>query len=161
MRSGFGAARATQRALGRRRGGDIAAFLALLAALASIPAYVVWETWSEIQAMKRAWTIAGPPCPVVAKPAPWATNHHRATRSFPYGPATFARAFGAASCVAIPEDGLWTQRSYHVCQFNNPGALTVTAAGRSTTFQPPPGRRATVTVRHGQVRCVVGGWFNL
>jgi hypothetical protein len=65
------------------------------------------------------------------------------------------------SCVAIPEDGPWTRASYRVCQFNNPGALTVRVGGRSTTFQPPAGRRTTVTVRHGKARCVVGGWFNI
>jgi hypothetical protein len=66
---------------GGRSGAGAAGLLAMLAALASIPAYVIFETWSELQAMKRAWTIAGPPCPVVERPASWAVNHHRAPRT--------------------------------------------------------------------------------
>jgi hypothetical protein len=73
---------------------------------------------------------------------------------------SFTRPFGAVSCVSIPEDGL-TRENYRVCQFNNPGAVTVETDAARTVFQPPVGRRATVTVRHGKASCVVGGWFTL
>jgi uncharacterized protein (AIM24 family) len=63
------------------------------------------------------------------------------------------------SCVGFREGGLFNASSYQVCQFSGPGAVAVTRAGRTVTFQPGPGRRTTVTVRRDQVSCVVAGWF--
>lgn len=68
--------------------------------------------------------------------------------------------FGAANCAAVGENRLLTREAYHVCQFNNPGAVSVTVNARTVMFQPPVGEHATVTVRHGAASCVVGGWFN-
>ena len=64
------------------------------------------------------------------------------------------------SCGAVPENPLWPSTSYHVCRFNNPGAVVVTQGGRTTIFEPGVGRPATVTVRDGKASCVVAGWFS-
>ena len=44
--------------------------LALLAGLAIVPGYIAYDAWAEQQAMIRAWTVKGPPCPVVARRVP-------------------------------------------------------------------------------------------
>ena len=137
------------------------ALFTLVAVLASMPAYVAWETWSEFQAVKAAWTIPGEPCPVVDQPAPWAVNHHRKPRSFAYGGAIFTRSFGAVSCVTLAEPGLWANATYPVCQFNNAGFVAVATHERKVLFQPPVGKHTTVSVRRGVAHCVVGGWFSL
>ncbi|MEO8113080.1 MAG: hypothetical protein ABI655_01780 [Phenylobacterium sp.] len=124
-----------------------------------IPGGLALSTWAQVQALKAQWTVAGPPCQVVAQ-APTSVVGRKPPLTFQYGGVTFSRAFAAANCQALPEDTLFTRESFPVCQFNNPGAVTVTAGGRSVIFQPPVGRRATVTVRHGAPSCVVGGWFD-
>lgn len=132
---------------------------AILAVVSAIPGGLAFATWTDVQAMKAAWTIKGPPCPTVAQ-APPSVVGRKPPRRFQYGGAEFSHAFAAAYCQALPEDTLFARESFPVCQFNNPGAVTVVAGGRRTVFQPPVGRRATVTVRHGEASCVIGGWFN-
>jgi hypothetical protein len=138
---------------------EVAALAGMLGLICAIPGLIAFATWADLHAMKVAWTIKGPPCPVVAKPGPAAVGRKK-PRTFDYGGASFTRSFGAASCVSIPESGL-TRENYRVCQFNNPGAVTVELDSGTTVFQPPPGRRATVTVRHGRASCVVAGWFTI
>jgi hypothetical protein len=149
-------------------GGGRRAWVALVLQLVStvalvtlMPAFVVWQVWTEAQALQTEWTVHGPPCAVVAEPASWATNHHKSPMTFIYGGASFTRQFAAVSCAAVPEEWWWPRQSYPVCMFNNPGAVTVGTLDGPVTFQPPYGQRATVTVRHGQATCVVGGRFNL
>jgi len=153
------ARRPARRGPGLKLSKELAALVGLGAALCSIPASLGYATWANLHSMKVAWTIKGPPCPVVAKPAPAAVGRKK-PQTFEYGGVSFTRSFGAVSCVSIPEDGL-SRENYRVCQFNNPGAVTVELDGGTTVFQPPPGQRATVTVRHGAASCVVGGWFNI
>lgn len=148
----------------RRPGGpSLAAELLQLAALlvpvCTLPAALAFGVWSEREALKAEWTVEGPPCPEVTQLLPSVVGR-KPPKTFRYGDAEFSRAFGAAYCAAIPESRLWTRESYRVCQFNNPGAVTVVADGRRVIFQPPVGRRMTVTVRDGKASCVVGGWFN-
>lgn len=130
----------------------------LMLILLSVPGYIVAETWFGLMATKRAWTITGPPCPVVVAPARSVVGS-KAPRDFTYNGAIFARHFGHVSCVAFREDGLFASGSYSVCQFSGPGAVHVTAGGRTVVFQPGVGRPATVTVRRGEASCVVAGWF--
>lgn len=106
--------------------------------------------------MKAEWTPAGVRCPIVDRPSLAATSRRGPPMTFQYGGASFTRSFAAVSCAAIPENLLWPRASYPVCRFNNPGAITVSAGTRRVTFEPPIGRGATVTVRGGQVTCVVG-----
>jgi hypothetical protein len=130
-----------------------------VAGLAAIPLIDVVRTAIAAKAEEREWQIAGPACPVVAKPSKAAMSR-RGVMTHRYGDVTFARSFAAVSCAAFPEPGWrWKRRVYRVCQFNNPGAVTVTTARGRTMFEATPGRPITITVRDGRATCVVGGWF--
>lgn len=153
------ASSATSRAFGPARVLPALQWFIVAVAVCIVPATVAFGAWSEVEALRAEWTIDGPPCPVIAQLTP-ALIGRKPPRTFRYGSAAFTRSFGAVYCAAIPELGLWKRESYRVCQFNNPGAVTVDLGGERTIFRPPPGRRATVTVRKGRASCVVGGWFN-
>jgi hypothetical protein len=139
---------------------DLATGLGLLCAISAMPVYLGWVQWEEVRALRAEWTIPGPACAQVDEIAPWARRRKRAPISFSYGPAVWTRSFAAVSCAAVPKSGLWSRGSYYVCSFNNPGAVVVRTAGREVIFQPPPGGKATVTVRDGVASCVVGGRFS-
>jgi len=134
--------------------------LICLGLVSALPAFVAWQTWTEARALQTEWTVAGPPCDVVDVPASWATGHRHAPMTFSYGGHSFTRQFAAVSCAAVPVTWWWPRDSYHVCMFNNPGAVTVSTVDGPVTFQPPYGQRATITVRNGEATCVVGGRFN-
>lgn len=126
--------------------------------ICSIPAWLVYETWSMQQAERRAWSIAGPACPEIERPTP-ALFGGKEPRRFSYGGATFERRFGHVSCASPLGEGLIPGAPYRVCQFNGPGAVSVRTPAGVTYFKPGVGSPATVTIRDGQVSCVVGGWF--
>lgn len=133
----------------RGEGVSLAGFLMLVA---SIPAWVAYADWAERRAMRAAWAISGPACPVAQ--GPW-----RAPRVFDYGGVRFARRFGHVSCVAASEGAPWNRRTYRVCQFTGPDTVAVRLESSVHVFKPGVGRRATVTVRGDAPSCVVGGWF--
>lgn len=135
-----------------------AGVLGVLAILLAVPALIVAESSFDHWAAKRDWTIAGPPCPVVERPAR-AVVGSKPARDFVFNGVTFRRHFGHVSCLAFREDGLFPTGHYSVCQFSGPGAVHVVRDGRTVVFQPGVGRNATVTVRRGRAACVVGGWF--
>ena len=124
-----------------------------------IPAFIVYQNWSKATALAREWTVTGPPCPVVDQPSALATRHGKPPMTVAYGGAVFTRAFAAASCGAVPLNPFWPSENAYVCRFNNPGAVTVRTPGGRVVFEPPVGHPATVTVRRGQVSCVVAGAF--
>lgn len=132
----------------------------MLIGLMAIPGLVVAETWIGQAMTKKAWTIGGPPCPVVERPAMNVVGHKR-PKDFDYGGMNLARHFGHASCVGWREGGL-VRREQHVsvCQFNAPGALTVTTPTRRIVYQPGVARPATIILRDGAPSCVMGGWFD-
>ncbi|MBU1377499.1 MAG: hypothetical protein KKE02_13290 [Alphaproteobacteria bacterium] len=135
-----------------------AGLVGILLLLVSIPAIDVYRTWAGARAEKQAWDVQGPPCPVVVHADPSVVGH-KVPRTFTYNKVRFTRHLGDVSCAAFREDGFMNPKSYSVCQFSGPGAVTVEADGRRTTFQPGPGRRTTVTVHDGQASCVIAGWF--
>jgi len=134
-----------------------AGMLLLLLAVAAIPLQVGLSTWTTHQALKGEWAIHGPACPVVPKISRAALGL-RPPPAFVYQHVGFAYQIGDASCEAVPE-GMFTGATHPVCQFDAPAAIQVTYAGRRTIFEPGVGHRATVTVEHGKVSCVIGGWF--
>jgi hypothetical protein len=143
---------------GARERGEMASMLGVLALVAAIPAYLIYAAWAGEQAMKRAWAIEGPACPVltdVSRP-PFGT---RGPKTFDYGGVSFARRYGHVDCMAATEGPMGDKQVYRVCQFAAPMVVAVTVAGRTTVFKPGVGRPATVTIRRGEVSCVVGGWF--
>ncbi|HEY9236950.1 MULTISPECIES: hypothetical protein [Phenylobacterium] len=127
-----------------------------LVMLATLPAWLIYETWSLQEAERRAWDISGPPCPVVAHGAAFAAD---TPYEFSYGGARFARRFGHASCASPLGEGLIPGDPYRVCQFTGPAMVAVATERGVTVFKPGVGHRATVTVRDGKASCVVGGWF--
>jgi len=141
-----------------RDAGQTAALGGLLLMLAGMPGYVVLQAWRADQAMIRAWTIVGPPCPVVARPDRM-TVGSKPPKAFDYGGIGFARHFGHASCVAWRDGDLRHSEITRVCQFNAPGAVTVASGGKTISYQPGVARRATVIIRNGQPSCVMAGWF--
>ena len=137
---------------------EIAGVLGVLAIVVSLPLIGVYATWSDRRAMRTAWNIDGPSCPVAAAPTPSASER-RPLKVFEYGGASFSRKFGHVSCVAPREGGLFTRTTYRVCQFSAPALIGVTTAERTVFYAPGVGRRATVAVRGGTPSCVIGGWF--
>ena len=123
-----------------------------------LPIWLVGSTWADRVNLRRQWTIAGPACPVVAKPDR-AVVGRRSPQFFEYQGVRFGRQSGEVSCVAPPEGHPLDPKSYAVCQFPAPVMVSVDTGQRTVIFQPGLGRRATVTVRHGQVSCVLAGWF--
>jgi hypothetical protein len=126
---------------------------------ASLPLYVVYSSVVIEQRQIDHWKITGPPCTEVAHVSVLAAPPKRGPMSVNYAGAKLSRSYGSIFCAEIPE-GRFTRAVYHVCQFDNPGAVTVKLGARSRIFEPPVGRRATITLKRGQVSCVVGGWFS-
>jgi hypothetical protein len=132
----------------------------ILLAVASIPIATGYSTWAERQQMREEWTAVGPACPIVARPSP-ANRGAKPPRPFVYKGVSFAYQIGDVSCVAAPEKGPFNSRTYPICQFDAPAAIAVTAAGRTTLFEPGIGHSATVAVQRGRVSCVVGGGLRI
>lgn len=146
----------------RRQVGNLLSLVGMAVCVAAIPGILTLQMVLAEQAERKAWAITGPACPVVAKPSPLGARRRGDPMTHDYGGATFTRSFGAVSCAGFREAALFgASRVYHVCQFNNPGAVVVKTARGTTTFEAAPGRRLTVTVRDGRPSCVVGGWFGL
>jgi hypothetical protein len=138
-------------------GFELVGVVVFLVAIVGVTATVGPSKLTDLGAMRRDWTIEGPACPIV----PAISNAGRGAKPpapFTYQGVRFAYQIADASCEAVPE-GYLTSRTYPVCQFDAPGAVAVTTAGRTVIFEPGVGRRATVTVRDGRATCVEGGWF--
>ena len=146
----------------RRQVGNLLSLFGMAVVVAAIPGILTLQMVLTERAERRAWAIKGPACPVVAQPSPLGARRRGDPMSHEYGGSTFTRSFGAVSCAGFREPVLFGEsRVYHVCQFNNPGAVVVETARGTTTYEGPPGKRLTVTVREGRPNCVVGGWFSL
>ncbi|HEY8003321.1 MAG TPA: hypothetical protein VIE16_03785 [Phenylobacterium sp.] len=130
------------------------AILLILAAVVAMPLTVGVSTWLDHQSLRREWTAQGPACPVVAEISA-AARGAKPPKPFAYRGATFAYQIGDVECAAVPEKSLFDSSSYTVCQFDAAGAVQVTAAGRTVRFEPGVGHGATVTLRKGEVSCIV------
>lgn len=136
---------------------------AFIVTACAVPASVWFVTWNDtrlaLAAEKTLWTIEGPPCAVADKPPAYVARMRRPPKTLIYNGTTFTRLAAMAYCAQLPDNPAWPTRSYDVCQFNNPGVVTVRIGEKTTIFVPPPGGRATVTVDRGKATCVVGGWL--
>jgi hypothetical protein len=132
------------------------AILVVLLAVVGIPISVGYATWKDHQSIRREWMVAGTPCPVKASLSA-AARGAKPPPAFVYRGAAFAYQIGDVECVASPEKSLFDPSHYTVCQFDAPGAVEVSSTGRTTLFEPGIGHGAAVTVRKGQVSCVVMG----
>jgi hypothetical protein len=124
--------------------------------LATLPAWLIYETWSAQEEQRQAWNVSGPPCPVISPAAAFGAD---TPYEFSYGGVRFARRFGHASCASPLEGGLIPGAPYRVCQFTGPAVVGVATSEGVTIFKPGVGHRATVTIRDGKASCVIGGWF--
>jgi hypothetical protein len=131
-----------------------AGVLLLLLAIASIPLTVGVGTWSDHRSLKKEWTLAGPACPVVARISP-AARGAKPPAPFTYLGTHFAYQIGDVECADVPAESVFDPSHHTVCQFDAAGAVEVTTGGRTTIFEPGVGHGAMVTVRKGQVSCVV------
>jgi len=146
----------------RRQVGNLLSLFGMAVLVAAVPGIAMLQMVLAERAERRAWAVEGPACQVVAKPSPMGTRRHGDPMTHAYGGSSFTRSFGAVSCAGFREPALFDEgRIYHTCQFNNPGAVVVKTSTGTTTFEGPPGKRLTVTVREGRPSCVVGGWFSL
>jgi hypothetical protein len=136
-------------------------FIPFVIAFAAAPAWLFWSNVSEREADKQAWTISGPPCPAMSERAQGPSQGPDLKQRITYGGATFSYRSARAYCAEQARNSAWPSERYVVCQFNNPGAVAVSAGGSRAAFRIPPGERATVTADRKAIRCVVGGWFRL
>ena len=145
---------------GRRRrlmgGLQTVGVLILLAAIASIPLAVGLNTFFDHRSLTKEWTRPGPACPVVAKISA-AARGAKPPAPFTYLGTHFAYQIGDVECADVPAESVFDPSHHTVCQFDAAGAIEVTTAGRTTIFEPGVGHGAMVTVRKGQVSCVVAG----
>jgi hypothetical protein len=143
------------------RGATAMVSLVTVALLAvGVPAWGAYAFWSHDHALRTDWDIKGPPCPIAMHS--WREiAFSRQPHQFEYKPMRLAHLFGGANCAEVPNGGFLTRRAYQVCQFTEPALLAVSTGGRTVTFEPGYGRRATVSLRDGKLACVLGGWFTL
>lgn len=133
---------------------QLAGVLLLLAAVASIPLSVGVGTWLTHRSIRKEWTISGPACPVVAQIS-IAARGAKPPPPFDFLGAHFAYQIGDVECAAVPEENPFDSSHHAVCQFDAAGAVEVTSGGRLTIFEPGVGHGAMVTIRRGEVSCVV------
>lgn len=133
----------------------MAGFLALVA---SVPVLVALLGWAKERAIEAAWRIEGPPCPVTAAP-PGLVAGDRPLKVFAFGAARFARRYGHVDCMPFPDGRPFGREFRRVCQFTAPETVVVMLGERTWAFRPGVGQPATVTVRRGEVSCVLAGWF--
>ena len=74
---------------------------------------------------------------------------------------TIARKAGNASCQDLKRSGGLGLLHDQACQFTGPAALVVTTKKGEFFYIPEVGQPATVYVRDGAPRCVMGGKFTL
>jgi hypothetical protein len=130
------------------------AMVAILLLVVSMPLAVGYATWRDHQSVREEWAVAGPACPVVASLS-LAVRGGKPPAPFSYRGAAFAYQIGDVECVAAPEKSLFDSSSYTICQFDAPAAVEVKAGGRTALFEPGLGHGATVTIRKGQISCVI------
>lgn len=109
----------------------------------------------------RAWTFAAPACPSLSRQEYLANareNDVSVSRAFGFGGVRFGRGYGNVSCDMIHDDGGRSPETIPVCQFSSPGVLEVATPRGAFYFFPSTGP-ATVSVSHGEPRCVRGGTF--
>jgi hypothetical protein len=110
----------------------------------------------DAKAYAAAWTMAGQPCPQISRD--WFTRlqiEHPAP--FAFEGIRGVMAHGGVSCTTLDyADGRKTP-PFPVCQFSAPFAVALKTAKGDVYVEPGVGRQVSVTLRGGDLRCLVGG----
>jgi hypothetical protein len=145
--------------LHRRRVLAIAGLLLLALGLAVAIAFVIQDHASRM-ASARAWAASGPPC-ATGTAAALATDGGNEAQSFVYDGVRFTRLHGAVRCAEIGYDEGRSDREFPVCQFDHPGALSITTSKGVTVFVLPVLQAATIQVRNDTPTCVIGSTMEI
>lgn len=125
-------------------------FLALLGGVVEI---VARHDRAEQAARDAYWRVDGPPCaplePMVFK------SLRRLPQATPYDAALYRRMGGTMSCTHLTDGTGRAKVRYPVCRFSGPDYLVVSQGGQDRYYDLTGAKSASVTVRDGEVRCVV------
>jgi hypothetical protein len=126
-----------------------AAGVVLLGLAAAAHVYVTQRQDSDAEA--AAWSLDGPPCPVVESAAYAAASGTPKVTTFE--DASFEYRVGHMMCVHRPDARGWGE--HPVCQFTGPVLLAVKAPGTQAYFAPPLMSAVRVAVIDGKASCVL------
>jgi hypothetical protein len=103
----------------------------------------------------KTWDVRGPECPTITE-AQFLSGRKKGPQGFQYEGVGFYRRAGNAECASVYEDGGRSDRFFPVCEFTKPEELLIRTTTGDRYFAPGPRQPATVIVRQGQPRCVLG-----
>jgi hypothetical protein len=116
-----------------------------------------WQSKRDDErAYAAAWTTVGPPCPPISRD--WfARLQIEHPTPFAFQGIAGVMAHGGVSCTTIDyADGRRTA-PFPVCQFSAPFAVMLKTPRGDLYVEPGVGRQVSVTLRGGDLRCLVGG----
>ncbi|HEY3888814.1 MAG TPA: hypothetical protein VGL73_09590 [Caulobacteraceae bacterium] len=125
-----------------------------LIALAMIPLSTAEQQQHRQAAIAeaRAWMAPGPPCPVLSRLSD--IGFAPALRTVEFDGVRFGRAYSYMMCSDIADDGGRGQGSITACRFYDPMVVEVETPKSRVIFLTRT-QTATVSVDHGQARCVL------
>lgn len=109
---------------------------------------------AEAKAEDAAWSVQGPPCPVIT-PAAYRRLAIAHPQSFAFETLAGVRAHGDVSCSETDLDHGRHVAAYAVCQLTDPLALRLATRQGDVYFEPGVGQPATLSMPGGQLRCVM------
>lgn len=108
---------------------------------------------AEQAARDAYWRVDGPPCaplePMLFK------SLRRLPQATPYDEALYRRLGGTMSCTHLVDGAGKAKVRYPVCRFSGPDYLVVSQGGQDRFYDLTGAKSASVTVRDGEVRCIV------
>lgn len=140
-----------------------AAKVAVLAAAVPLSIAVAWgilflpshHQRAAAMAEDAAWIVSGPPCPAITAPW-WRTLAIAQPQRFGFEGVAGVRAHGDVSCVEVDSDHGRAVKPFPVCQFTAPFAIRLQTSRGPIYLEPGVGQPAVISLRDGEVRCVVG-----
>lgn len=116
--------------------------------------YFVQKGKAERIAEAQMWTAKGPPCLELTE-AEFAAQKMELKHTFAFGGITLSRAYGAAECTDIHDDGGRGAGMHQVCSFGAPGVVRAKTAGADKIFQAKFAQPVTLSYQNGQFGCVL------
>ena len=151
-------------AFGKRGIPSLKTLLIVMGVALALVLAVEWTYHRTVVAPREAareskWTIKGPPCQTVDADEYQLRGGAHATKALEFG-AKFTRQYGHVECTWLGAKDLMAQKAYVICQFTGPNVIKVETAKGVSYFVPGVGEPATVEVRRGVARCVMGSNFH-